>query len=321
MGIDRLPGNLDFLEISRKVTQLRLLPLSNVPLSITNDTSDDVSWHILHPKECVLQVLMDSVGDEFVDIARFTLSEVSDQVPESEQWTCLAGFLTNKSKNWRVCIRNFYPHALLERDTRSSNEFGVFIGLRVEIFEANIDNDPIQRLHALTNAVHTCQSLLDLKTSTSEHCSRTEVDHRALISNLQSEASTIETLYLERARSLHSEAMKKLKKMTEERIEKENALDAARRGLHVAADCWDENWWHDFLSIVQVLGSEQQKHAILSKLADELHIYIEGNRTNMDSRDVSRILLKVVLITMHCPTDLTSLILFQIRRYTNSLHF
>ena len=282
-------ASIDFLETAKKVTQIRVSPVEEVPLPVRNEASPDYQWHVLRPNECILQVQMDSVGGEFVNVARFSLPRLGHEAAQGDPWTLSAGFLTNKSKNWRIAVTSFHTLAVVEQGTG----YGMFIGLRIEMFEANIDNDPIQRLHALTNAIVTCRSLLDLEQSMNEtdkaESSGTRVNHGELIGSLESEGAIIEALYLERARALHKETKRKLEKSIEERVEKENALyDCVSAGHHQPTDCWEESWWRDFLSALQLLGTDQQKHAVLTKLGEELHIYIDGNNQSLDARGVSR---------------------------------
>ena len=283
-----MSASIDFLETAKKVTQIRVSPIDEVPLAIRNETSSDYQWHVLRPNECILQVQMDSVGGEFVDVAQFSLPILGHEPAQDDAWTTTSGFLTNKSKSWRVAIRSFHPHAIVQ-----GTEYGIFVGLHVEMYEANIDNDPIQRLHALTNAITTSRSLLDLEASMEKgdetESNGTCVNHRELICSLESEGSIIEALYLERARALHKETKRKLEKATEERVEKESVLYASKPARHQQPiDCWEEFWWRDFLSALQIWGTDQQKHAVLTKLAEELHVYIEGNSQSLDARGVSR---------------------------------
>jgi hypothetical protein len=272
-------ATIDFSETtSKKVTQCRLLPLAEIPVAIKSDVSDDFNWHLLYPNECLLQVQIDSVGGEFVDVARFSLPPASRDPTAPEEWTERNGFLTNKSKSWRIVVN---------QSPSCQQSFGVFVGLGVELYEANVGNDPIQRLHALTNAITSCRCLLGLEEKSVPRCTP-EFSHQELASSLQDEATIIEALYLGRARALHGETKKRLRQTTEERIRKENALYACDDTRNEQPlDCWDDCWWRDFLSALHVYGSEQQKQAVLTKLNEELHVYIEGNSQTLDNRSVN----------------------------------
>ncbi|GKY93405.1 hypothetical protein MPSEU_000308100 [Mayamaea pseudoterrestris] len=284
--MDRIPSDvsatIDFSETtSKKVTQLRILTVADVPLALRDDASVDFVWQVLHPKECILQVQVDSVGGDFVNVATFFMPLYSGEAAV-ENWITKAGFMTNKSKIWRIVVSSF--HQLADHcPCIPGQPFGVFVGLSIEMYEADISNDPIQRLHALTNAVVSCQSLLALE----DDSTRKVTD--AQITSLQDEAAIIESLYLGRARSLHSETKRKLQQSTGERIDKEEALYLHSIDRQAQpADCWEDTWWRDFLSAVHIFGSDQQKQAILSKLSEELHIYIEGNSQGFDSRGVPK---------------------------------
>lgn len=282
----RLYAAIDFIEAPKKVTQLRLCPVVTVPSEISNEAAEDYEWNIIYPKDCVLQVQVNSIGDEYVDVVPFYMPPPTGDGSDAKCWTVVTGFLTNKSKSWRVQVESFHDCKLSNSPESKKQSFGVVVGLQLELFEANIDNDPIQRLHALTNAVGTCQSIVEL-------VGRSPKDAKSAhdqISTLQSEATQIESLYLDRARCIHRETKRKFEQTLKERKEKEESLYSfTPTGTHTRKiiDCWDERWWHDFLAVLHLRGSESQKDAVLTKLAQDLEIYMEGNGHNLVSRGVS----------------------------------
>jgi hypothetical protein len=98
-----------------------------------------------------------------VDVAAFSLPLPSDN-DDKNAWIAQSGFRTNKSKNWRFVIKSF--HEIESEDqskTKDSNASGLYVGLDIELFEADIASDPLQRLHCLHNASLSFLSLLQLR--------------------------------------------------------------------------------------------------------------------------------------------------------------
>jgi hypothetical protein len=249
-------SKFDFAGQGRKITQLRIRSLTEVPDDLRLETSSDFVWHLMYPKDCAFQC--QSHGGEYVDVHRFSLPLPRDEA----SWSVENDFRTNKSKNWRIVVENFHP-----TDVGSVLEnlcTGVYAGLDVELFEAAIAGDPLQRLHSLHNGALSFTSLVQLRESESSAHDDSDLtlssEHlRQKADSMAAEASKIESLYLGAARAKHSECKRRLNEAFTARINLERSLLGITRKTNPNDDCvdsWDDKWWDDFLVLCRLEASE-----------------------------------------------------------------
>lgn len=265
-------AKIDYEGPARRLTSIRLRPVSAIPSFVKDQASDDFHWRLLYPKECVFQVSSTHVGGEFVDVADFVVPLPGD----GGDWTLSDGFRTNKSKSWRLVIKSFHEDCRNAEETVVS---GQYAGIEIELFEADIASDPLQRLHSLHNACLSLESLLQLCGNSCpleepQALQLTSEQSTERITEMKEEANKIESLYMEQARSLHRECKRRLENESLARQEKEKTLFAiSNKKFH---DRWMEGWWDDFLSICRVTGSEAQQVAVCEKLTQDLQGYVHS---------------------------------------------
>lgn len=264
----QLWAQIDF-EISRKVTQIRVRPIACIPREVADETSSEFMWHIMHPKDCVFQVSAAAVGGEFIDVASFSM-------PYAGAWIVQSGFRTNKSKSWRLLVKNFYVDGTLDVPPQDS-AVGVYLGIDIELYEATIASDSLQRLHSLHNATISFDSLLSLgESDIPPPFSKFEIEEK--IRAMSDEAEKIQSLYMEHALAVHGECKRRLQEAISHRKGKETSLlslTPSDRKSQVG-DCWDEGWWDDFLVMANLYGDETQKASILDRLLQDLGGYIQN---------------------------------------------
>jgi SNF2 family DNA or RNA helicase len=281
-GLDarELWSRFDFEGPARKISQVRVRSIHSLPDQARDETSDDFSWQLLHPKECVFQVSSVAVGGEFVDVAAFSLPPPSDD-DDTNAWIAQSGFRTNKSKNWRFVVKSFHETESEDRSkTKDSNVSGLYVGLKIELFEADIASDPLQRLHCLHNASLSFMSLLELHEGECDESYDEEeflpfAEMRQRVKSMGDEATKIESLYLDLAGSIHADCHRRLQETSEHRKCEELKLFDLSTGVD-PKDVWDDAWHDDFLVMCRLYGTETQQRQVYERLLHDLDGFLGG---------------------------------------------
>ncbi|GAX16412.1 E3 ubiquitin-protein ligase SHPRH [Fistulifera solaris] len=269
---------IDF-EGARKIIQMTVRSIACVPPAVSNERNQHFTIKCLHAREIMLQVSSAAVGGEFVDVASIILP--FSEAPAATHWQTISNFRTNKSKSWRVVIKSFYNDGRDSFTSVDTNTFGVYAGLEIQLYEADIANDPLQRLHCLHNASLSLQLLLD---ANNDQDAVDLIEEK--IKKMKAEEEKIESLYLDVLRSIHTECHRKL---SEENKERER-LEIELRVMHTSSrnkpikDCWDDNWWDDFLVLLRLHGSENEQKAFCEKVVQDMDGYLRNtvDTTNSD---------------------------------------
>jgi hypothetical protein len=281
---------------SRKITQVRVRPIRTLPIQVRDETSEDFVWQLLHPKECVLQVSSAAVGGEFVDVASLSLPSPADN-DAANAWVVQSGFRTNKSKNWRLVVKNFHEsESGNQAKAKDGNTSGLYVGLNVELFEATIASDPLQRLHCLHNASLSFMSLLQLHESEcNESYDETDFlpfsEMRRRVKLMEDGATKIESLYLDSARGIHAECHRRLQETVEHRKREEKKLfDLSNNIKEIGMDLkdvWNDGWHDDFLVVCRLYGTETQQRQVYERLIQDLDGFLGGTLEGTMHNDVA----------------------------------
>lgn len=289
-------SRIDFEGPSRRVTQVRVRSTLGLPQEISDEISVDFQWRLMHPKDCAFQVSSAAVGGEFVDVATFSLG-APDAATTTNNWHCESGFRTNKSKNWRLVIKNYHETDTIENQEAndSDSSTGMYIGIELELLEADIASDPLQRLHCLHNASLAFTSLLQLHESGSNKEEYDETtflpftEMRSRVDLMGKEATKIETLYLDGARGIHTECYRRLKESSEHRKRQEKELFDLSDGVKEEVDSddvWDDGWFDDFLVLCRFHGTETQQRDVCERLLLDLDGVLGGALEGTMQNDV-----------------------------------
>ena len=125
------------------------------------------------PKYCVLQMSNGAMGGFFINIISFTLpvpssSSREDGNGKNRRWNEFGGFITNRSKSWRILVRSYYHHGTTTTTTTTTmagmpdNDPPLFVGLEVKLMDPAIASENLQKLHALHNATLVLSSIASL---------------------------------------------------------------------------------------------------------------------------------------------------------------
>jgi hypothetical protein len=260
---------------ARKVTQLRLRSITKVPLDVLKEASEDnFSWQVVQPKECVFQCA--SLGGEFVDVHAFTMPRWPGTRNTERDWVVEGGFRTNKSKSWRLVVKSLHTSEDEVEEQGDENLYGTYLGMEVEFFEATIASDPLQRLHCLHNAALSFSSLLQLQETgdfdwDASALRYTPIDTRQKIDAMTKEAENIESLYLDAARAMHNSFRCRLVDVSNIRKEcEQNLFSLTSKVRNSPSDCWDDEWWDDFLSVCVMNGTETSHHEVVQRLLNDI---------------------------------------------------
>ncbi len=272
---------IDF-EGARKIIQMKVRPIVCVPQVVSSERNQHFTFKCLHAREIMLQVSSAAAGGEFVDVASIIVP--FSEAPATTHWQTIGGFRTNKSKSWRVVVKGFYNDGFEAFTPVDTNTFGVYAGLEIQLHEADIANDPLQRLHCLHNASLSLQLLLN---ANDDQDSVGAIKEK--MQKMKTEEDKIESLYLDVLRSIQTECHRKLSEENKEREKLEIELRMIRM-MHTSSraksinDCWDDNWWDDFLVLLRLHGSENEQKVFCEKVVQDMDGYLRNtvDTTNSD---------------------------------------
>jgi E3 ubiquitin-protein ligase SHPRH len=273
-------SKFDYEGPSKKIVEIRVRPITHLSKVSVEDQGSPRSF-MLTPRECTFQVSNSAVGGEFVDVVSFTL-------PDSDMncdWSSFGPFRTNRSKSWRLLVKNYNQHVEPPND-----ELQVFyVGVELQLMEANIAADSLQRLHVLHNASISMSSLIhhhDNKNKNDEEtCVHVPVPFMTVPSMkekvqwMQAESRKIESLYMEAARNIHAESQRQLRIATREREEVQAKLFSVSPTLQdrekSSIDWWADEWWNDVLSMVFLYGSVHERSSLCERVRRDLGDFVE----------------------------------------------
>jgi E3 ubiquitin-protein ligase SHPRH len=274
-GLRQVWSRIDFEGPSKRVIEIRMRPLRCIPTDLADE--DDSNREVVCPKDCLFQVSSSAVGGEFIDVCKLSFPQQIDTTGETG-WTVTGGFRTNKSKSWRVVILNYHENKNL---SRSGNAI-LYVGVEVELCEADIANDPLQRLHIMHNAILSSECLFQISQgpieNTTPWLSPTEIQRK--IGQMQEECHKIESLYMDSARAVHHECQRRLLVATEARHEQDSLLMTLSRSVQKRhsdlSDCWADEWWSDLLIACSLHGTEHDQKSLCDLVRSELDSFLHG---------------------------------------------
>jgi SNF2 family DNA or RNA helicase len=251
----------DFEGPSKKICELAVRSLDQIP-----DEVDEIGSRILYPKDCAFQVSHSALGGEFVDVITFTL--------EKGQTKALGGFRTNRSKAWRLVVKNFH-----DVEECPSGEVITFVaGVSVDMFEPDIASDSLQRLHVLHNAALSMSSLQQLRSCSQSDTAGPLSEMANRINEMNQECEKIESLYLDGARTVHSQSRRELEVAEQQRKDCETELAAAcaRGSKRKTCDFWDDRWWDDVLSMCYLNGTPNDREQLCLRIHNDLECFSQS---------------------------------------------
>lgn len=234
-------ARFDFEGPAKKLTAIKIRQLPCDP--------QEVSVKVLLPKTCLLQVSNAAVGGEFVDVCEVTLPHTPSV------WGIAAGFRTNKSRSWKIVVKDYYYHNCIG-DLSPGDRYTV--GLEVQLSEPEIGVDDLQRIHITHNASLVLKTILSLTQSSpmNETDAAAIAEVKMKLSQMQTETSKLEELYLGYAIVVHRESRRQVQLAINNRQEIEESMRSHTNPENlVDINSIVENvclWWSDFLSWCRV---------------------------------------------------------------------
>lgn len=276
-------ARVDFEGPAKKITAVRIRPIM-IP------GKDEIIGNagVLIPKDCILQVSSAAVGGEFIDVHQFTLKRGMCQNIE-DVWETFGGFRTNKSKNWKILVTNYYEHSLGE----SHNDQRFFLGLEVQFMEPSIATDDLQRLHILNNTVIILSLLEQSSLSSNKNSGIPAFDANQCSEQrqrLEAEAANLESIYMAAARNLHHESQRHLGVATKTRRQHEEDLFSIKSepfSVYLSQGKQNlEPWWNDVLAWCSIYGGSSQRDSICEVVRKDLFDLLEGTmESKLKSKD------------------------------------
>lgn len=226
LSLPALWARFDFTVSTKKINSLM------VRASVKKDMEEVCDGaKVLLPKDCVLQVSSAAMNGMFVDAIAFTIScpKQNDDI----EWQEFFGVIPNRSKSWRICVKNFHNNVdNVGAESGSSIEpMHCYVGLEIQLMEPDIAHDNLQRIHILHNVSTSLRSLLmydnNQDDSLDEKYSKSNIQSK--IKYLSEESSRLELHYIEAARVIQQASDNRLKDSTSTRkqlLAELNALDS-----------------------------------------------------------------------------------------------
>ena len=271
-NMPKLWARFDFEGPSKKITDARVRMLATVPTEFQDELSpNDV---LLKPKTAAFQVAHSSLGGEFVDVVDFDFN--ADETDDNG-WLSKGGFRTNKSKGWRLLLSSYGCDS--DRSSHVTRDCGdsmhtLFVAVEIQMLEADVASDSLQRLHVLHNLSLSMSALSQVGGADSTPLlSITEMKKR--MDSMHEESKRIESLYMDAANAPHRKTLTDLRHCSNERSKIEEEFLAIsnfiRKKKDKIADLWQDLWWDDLLAICFVHGGYYDRE----RLCDIMHAAID----------------------------------------------
>ena len=230
-SLDEVWANIDFL-VPRKIRSLKLRHILASEL-LGGDAES------LKPKECVLQMSSVTAGGGFVNVHSFTLTDEDDKVQ------LVDGFVTKKSKSWRIRIISY--HEMHQKELSSCDQFTppelrprlFHLGIKIKLLEPEIADDHLQRLHILHN--------MSIVLSTEEAAI-------AKLSELKSEERVIQNYYMAHAKTVHRQSKQQLLSAVKVRKKCEKEM--------IPSEGSDRPWHEEVLDWVNLYSKDQDRQSL-----------------------------------------------------------
>lgn len=262
-------ASFNFSTEQRSISEIRFRQLRIRSENMMKDTSRDFNWHT--PRVKMVELQNAGRSGEFIPTETLLVSHSQGQ---SGDWIIMKGFRSTKSKAWRLL---FKTEGGEKKHTIAARTDGWFLRFEVELYEASVASDPLQRLHCLHNAALSFTALSKERERDTGNRSNDE-DCRKLgqkSHDMNTAASFIERSYLDGARSKHKNAKFRFQLLHKQREEHETRQQS-NKNEREQTDCWQSTWWEHFLVACHHKGPEKTKQVAFERLRQDLDGYIQG---------------------------------------------
>ena len=263
---DKSPGevwvNVDFVSAPRKISFLKLRHI--LPSELQGVDAERCT--ILRPKECILQMSSAAAGGGFLNVRSFTLSDDAEvQV--------VTGFIAKKSKSWRIRVKSFHGNLALAV-TPELKPHCFYVGINVRLFEPEIADDHLQRLHILHNMSIVLSALVatdgdEAKDTTTARLKEMVIEERIILNN-----------YMAHAKAGHCQSKQQLLSAVKIREMCEKEMSDLSEGS-------DRPWYEDVLDWVNLYGNDQDRQNLCETVKYALTNYMDtqsGASIKVDDR-------------------------------------
>ncbi len=250
---DESPGevwaNVDFVS-PRKISDLKVRHI--LPSELQGEDAERCT--ILRPKECILQMSSAAAGGGFLNVRSFTLSDDAEvQV--------VTGFIAKKSKSWRIRVKSFHGNLALSV-THELKPHCFYVGINVRLFEPEIADDHLQRLHILHNMSIVLSALVatdggEAKDTTIARLKEIVIEERIILNN-----------YMAHAKAGHCQSKKQLLSAVKIREKCEKEMNNLSEGS-------DRPWYEDVLDWVNLYGNDQDRQNLCETVKYALTNYMD----------------------------------------------
>lgn len=246
-------SQFDFIGVGKKISSIRVRSLvqSELPNSVSKENVL-CSNLVYFPKDCIFQVSNNITGGMFVDVLTFTMSApfIKESMTNEQEWQQLGNFLTNKSKSWRVVVKNFYNNDHSQHQDTSLLNNPIFLGMEIQLMEPDIASDNLQKMHILYNTSQTLASLQCVSMIEEGDTLSCKTYIKETLLKVERESKTIDNLYMEAARMRHRASELGLVEATRKRV---GAMSKISRNC-----CW----WQDMLTMCHLSGDHNLNTSI-----------------------------------------------------------
>lgn len=255
-------ANIDFVGAPKKITSLKLRHI----LSSEVQGGNAGSCTILRPKEITLQMSSVAAGGGFVDVHSFVLSD-------DMEVQVVSGFVAKKSKIWRLRVRSFHNNlALTVTPELESSWF--YVGIDVKLFEPEIADDHLQRLHILHNMSLVLSALVATNYGEAKETAITRLN------GMESEERIIVNNYMSHAQAIHCQSKQQLLSAVKIRENCEKQISDISEGS-------DRPWYEDILDWVNLYGNDHDRQNLCETVKYALTNYMDRG-----TDDRSRVLIR-----------------------------
>lgn len=272
----QLWANVEFEQQAKKLNKIRTRAIACLPDTLQSECTNEFSWFVRYPKECVLQV-SSVVAGLFVDVASFCLPKPGGG---DDCWVSQSGLWLQKSKVWRLLVKSYHEESsLFNEKGKPITSQGYYVGLEVELYEPTIASDLLPRMHTLHNA---CISLRDFqdciqatksksgKVQPSPHLpmSMSTDEIQKKLEMYQQECARIESHHLIYWQNNHSECRRHLNNLVSKR--KYLCLQLAQLSGVDDEDFHDDIWYEEMVALVKIHGNAQEQASLVETMKEKI---------------------------------------------------
>ena len=252
-------ATMNFIELSPQISSMRVQSCQVLPSQLQEEQAI-----ILRPQKITLQMSNAATGAGFVNVHSFSLLDSTD-------WTEVSGFRAKKAKAWRLVITSYHNDFSVKTASRC------YTGLNIQLFEPEIADDTLQRLHILHNASNLLTTLTQCDSGDTN-----DDEKKTKLKAMESEEQILYNQYMAHAHTVHNQRKFQFKSAVIAREE---------YGLQLKHDS-SSTWYEDVLAWYTLHDDDKGRQQLCETVRDDLFSYYENMNARSGVSNLDNVLVR-----------------------------